>query len=202
MKNIIVCDTFAQLRFVKPILDENYVVQHELNGFEITFRKLLFVQKAINPYDYEINIVKDNLKVIMWLSTCGWCNIRDIRIFGLVNYGEVFYQSVVLSKDFDKHLFIAKNILQFMFHRIEYVKRNDDNPSQSSKNFFLEDVQQLMNHKMHSVIVYYTRLRQVVRRFQKKHLCKRILRLWVEHYYSPDTCNGFMDNRIKTYAHN
>jgi len=122
-----------------------------------------------------------------------WYDICDIKIFGLLKVHDT-WSSIIVSPMFANHLEISGKLLKTMFNRIQTFEHTDIKYSHTVKGTFLAKIQQPCNDCILALLLNCWRRRQMVCKFRNKCTLKRVWYMWLEHFYAPDTKNGFLRN--------
>ena len=210
MSSPFVLTRLSQLRCVLRVLD---TIKHERcfatytadqSTYTTTFRRLYYKFRPDPIYNLEVIVKNTNYKMCLWLRMDGWCNLRDIKVYGMCREDRT-WSHAVLSERFDEPLAITQALLQTMFNRIEIPEMLEENilgdiPVTSTTRYrFFKNVQQPCNERVRVLMIKYIQQRRMIRTFQKKHMVKRAWYGWLAHFYSPDTSGGYMEKRINSY---
>tara|TARA_B110000483_G_scaffold234566_1_gene304836 strand:- start:291 stop:947 length:657 start_codon:yes stop_codon:yes gene_type:complete len=172
----------------------------KLNEFEVQFVSKPACDHTFGWPELRVFVAKGDLSLDAWLTTDGWRNIYDLRIYPRkkgkydVWISTYFTCTKPCVPNFDQHLDLMSEILKTMFDRIEafdpasLLKATEWKWPGTFKNertkTFMEKIQQ-----PHSLCT-----------IRNSYMMKRAFHIWIHHYYSPDTSYGFMYKKSKLYV--
>ena len=187
-------DTIANLKRYEEHL------RFKLNEFDVRFVSKTDCNHMVGWPELHVLVAKGDLRLDAWLTTDGWRNIYDLRIYPRKKGPYGVWMSTYFTcikppvPNFEEHLDLMSEILKTMFDRIEcfdpasLLKESEWKWPGTFRNqrtkAFMENIQQ-----PHSVCT-----------IRNSYMVKRAFRIWIHHYYSPDTSYGFMHKKAKLYA--
>ena len=177
-----------------------FAIYHE-DEITIKLRRLCYRFKLKDRLAFEMMTQIGRYKLCLRFECTqanNWYDIYDIKIFGLHRACSV-WSSVIVSPVFANHLEISRKVLKTMFNRIRTFEHMDMKYSHTIKGKFMDRIQQPCNDCIRTALLKCWRRRQMVCRFRNSRIVKRAWFVWLEHFYAPDTQNGFVKRHTMSW---
>ena len=186
--------------------DQPFATMEWGDGFHVEVRKVCI--GSSNSFCLEMDAKREDRKAVVWLDLCssveGVWQVRDINaVFGMERIREDpsatihMWVSVPLTSPwFDNHLSVIKTLVQHMFDRVECCILPGWMPNET-RDAFMCSVSQTCGRRVRDTLSAAVRVRRA-RRIRYKKVMRNAWNAWIDHYYDPDTPNGYMDRKIKT----
>jgi len=171
------------------------------DGFRVEFRKI-FTSGTVGPYNLEMDVKRDDHKVVLWLDVVDSVNVRNLVVFGLKRTRPHVWSSVVLTyPEFTHHLAAAKQLVQETFERIDCTAPVVGWRPNTVRDDFMQSMAQYCGGGVRDILSSAVRVRRA-RRSRCKKMIRNAWTAWIEHYYDPDTPNGYMETRAHVFYGN
>ena len=202
-------DRLSQFGYIGRVINEidthtyDYFAIYRQDDFVIKLRRLCYRFKLNDRLAFEMMVQIGTYKLCLRFECTrvnNWCDIYDIKVFGLHKERNM-WSSVIVSPIFANHLEISKTILKMMFNRICTYEHMDVKYSHTIKGKFIIQIQQPYNNRFRLMFLACWRRWQMVSQFRNKHIIKRAWYKWLEHFYAPDTQNGYMTIHAHSWNH-
>jgi hypothetical protein len=150
---------------------------------------------------------REDRKAVVWMdlssSVEGVWQVRDINaVFGMERIHcdssatiHMWVSVPLTSPWFDNHLSTIKTLLQNTFDRVECRILPGWIPNET-RDTFMRSVLQACGRRVRDTLSSAVRVRRAKRIHYKK-IMRKAWTAWVDHYYDPDTPNGYMELKIK-----
>ena len=188
-------------------IDIPWMETFHIHGFHVKFQTIcfkLYVYDRMVHFNLEINVVRDGLRLYIWIAVNEHSCVHHVKIYGMEQMNAYLYFSIPIHSQFKDHLVLTKDILQNLFERIDIDKEHVH--QQYSQNMYMNEFMQSL-FQICGTQTRHTLSRSIRHRFDLIHasrhrhrtLYKHAWFTWLAHFYHPDTSHGYMSNRIKYF---
>ena len=188
--------------------DQPFATMDWGDGFRVEFRKVVDVVSvsASNSCCLEMDVKCEDRKAVVWLdlssSVEGVWQVRNIIVFGMERIREdpsatnhLWVSVPLTSPRFDNPLSVIKTLVQHTFDRVECCILPGWMPNET-RDAFMRSVSQTCGGRVRNILSSAVRVRRA-RRSRSKKVMRNAWTAWIDHYYDPNTPNGYMDRKIK-----